>query len=670
MDTTPSEPTLSDADIPTLRRALTDAGYRIVTHREGWMECLIQGGDERWFGRGVDADDAMRDAIRQMVPSHLAQALLLASLAAPTRQDGEASPTTPAPRARAGSRTSSASQPTEPPFPRAQVISRPSHPVEPRPRTAGARNQPGSTGPQRGAGDYVELRGSAHQRPKRVLAPTVPAVGPAVDEALDELSLLRRRVADARPEVAVMAPELQRLHFLAWICRARCVQDRVPYAMDVERAVGEIARTLGDLGKLWWPGSVKALQFKATPLDAGAELGLEGGGRLHDWLEAADRAEAILDSRLEQNGAGRYDDYGWVDRGALNPPPNKPNALLKEVTSAIERYVGTVERPVARDGPPGLRRGEETDLLKLLEWTRKLRWLRGHITHTETWAAAVGRVRWAVSRAPRDRTGQIREALDSTFCPTQAWAQVLGQNPQEKRQRRQRRDLLQDLPQEGSAETGELIDWLGGAFDLGTQLSNPRIAGLLYPLKADVLALEPTAMAEDSRRTRKRLADLKRRLQEVSQEEAAQIRRAAERELAAEPAPAPVPEPLPEPEPEEPQDPLFAVTEGVRRYTAGKKALFVSNRKDPALKVKLEDLLALELTWSVIDPRRVQAKCESITQGSFDFVLSATGFQGHNVDTALYRAARSAGVKYVRVNRGRPQTCVRALAREFGVRSA
>jgi hypothetical protein len=65
----------------------------------------------------------------------------------------------------------------------------------------------------------------------------------------------------------------------------------------------------------------------------------------------------------------------------------------------------------------------------------------------------------------------------------------------------------------------------------------------------------------------------------------------------------------------------------------------------------------------------VQAQCERIKGGAYDLVLSATGFQVHGVDGALVRAAHAASVPYVRVNRGRPATCVQAIAREFGLSS-
>ena len=81
------------------------------------------------------------------------------------------------------------------------------------------------------------------------------------------------------------------------------------------------------------------------------------------------------------------------------------------------------------------------------------------------------------------------------------------------------------------------------------------------------------------------------------------------------------------------------------------------------------DLLGITITWCDGSLRRVQAQCERIQRGSYDLILSATGFQVHGVDSALARAASAAGVPYVRVNRGRPVACVQAIAREFGLTS-
>jgi hypothetical protein len=105
----------------------------------------------------------------------------------------------------------------------------------------------------------------------------------------------------------------------------------------------------------------------------------------------------------------------------------------------------------------------------------------------------------------------------------------------------------------------------------------------------------------------------------------------------------------------------------VRAQTQGRRALFVSNREDPELGARLEELLGITVTWCDGSLRRVQAQCERISRGSYDIVLSATGFQVHGVDSALARACSSASIAYVRVNRGRPLATMQAIAREFGL---
>ncbi|WP_434415883.1 hypothetical protein [Nannocystis pusilla] len=51
-------------------------------------------------------------------------------------------------------------------------------------------------------------------------------------------------------------------------------------------------------------------------------------------------------------------------------------------------------------------------------------------------------------------------------------------------------------------------------------------------------------------------------------------------------------------------------------------------------------------------------------------MLIATGFQAHNIDGILARAARASAIPYVRVFKGRPLAVARALARTLGVASA
>lgn len=106
--------------------------------------------------------------------------------------------------------------------------------------------------------------------------------------------------------------------------------------------------------------------------------------------------------------------------------------------------------------------------------------------------------------------------------------------------------------------------------------------------------------------------------------------------------------------------------EEVRAATAGKRLVFVSMRRDPDLQAQLKEALpAATLDWRVAEPKRLEALGEAIQQGAYDMVLGAIGFQSQGTDNLLARACRQAGVKYLRVNRGRPLVCLRAIARDF-----
>jgi hypothetical protein len=108
--------------------------------------------------------------------------------------------------------------------------------------------------------------------------------------------------------------------------------------------------------------------------------------------------------------------------------------------------------------------------------------------------------------------------------------------------------------------------------------------------------------------------------------------------------------------------------EDVRSAISGKRMVFVSTRRDPDLQTQLQDALpAAALDWRVAEPKRLEALGEAIQQGAYDVVLGAIGFQSQGTDNLLARVCRVAGVKYLRVNRGRPSACLRALARDLEI---
>ena len=107
----------------------------------------------------------------------------------------------------------------------------------------------------------------------------------------------------------------------------------------------------------------------------------------------------------------------------------------------------------------------------------------------------------------------------------------------------------------------------------------------------------------------------------------------------------------------------------VRGSTEGKRSVFVSHRRDPELQAALQETFGFaSLECKIVEPRRLQALGEAIEEGTYDLVIAATGFQLGSLDQLLARACRTAGVTYLRVNRGRPLACLRALARDLDAR--
>ena len=64
----------------------------------------------------------------------------------------------------------------------------------------------------------------------------------------------------------------------------------------------------------------------------------------------------------------------------------------------------------------------------------------------------------------------------------------------------------------------------------------------------------------------------------------------------------------------------------------------------------------------------LEAIREHARQVTRDIVFCATGFLDHKVSTKLIDACRATDVRFHRVNRGRPLTCLRAVARDCGRR--
>jgi hypothetical protein len=101
----------------------------------------------------------------------------------------------------------------------------------------------------------------------------------------------------------------------------------------------------------------------------------------------------------------------------------------------------------------------------------------------------------------------------------------------------------------------------------------------------------------------------------------------------------------------------------VRLAVTGEVALFVSNRDEPQLKWVLETELGLELDWCVLSPRRMQAAAKRVRFGRYSLIIVATGFVSHSVERVLGKAAKSAGVPFVRARGGRLRATAHAISR-------
>ena len=62
--------------IVDFRTLLIEAGYNVVFRTVEWTDCFVSSSSEKWHGYGLSEDDALRDTLRQMIPSNLGRFLL------------------------------------------------------------------------------------------------------------------------------------------------------------------------------------------------------------------------------------------------------------------------------------------------------------------------------------------------------------------------------------------------------------------------------------------------------------------------------------------------------------------------------------------------------------------------------------------------------------------
>ena len=619
---------------PLLERCqlcLRRAGYGVVFRSTEWSECLVYQAEERWLGRGVADDDALDDALRQMLPSRLAREIFQAQLATATDEPASAvlaaaSEGAPPPEATALDEREATAAPEEGPL--EEPIEAP--PLVETPMFVEITELPA---PQEPLTETPEIAAPATLGPQA--EPDSKAVSLA--DTLLALEKMLRDIDEQLPTLARKSAERQRIYLLAWICRARALEEAFPDARPAVHAVQRIARRLSEIGKMLWPGSVRALQIATAPADTMEPYAVNAPPST--WAEAADRAEARRSEHIFKATSAGFDEDGWIDANAGRLAPPNPDALLAQTVADLDALL-------ARAGE-ALPEGQ--DLAALVRIAQTLRWVRQSVQDHLAWGLAMGRLR-RLSLSLGLPGAALRRTIDPTFRPPSSSIPTDTVQPDSVPKKDISAELVVELT-ELDPDGTTLFPWLLRAFDV---FPTPTLAEMLRPRRKQTAALGEIAATYEDRRIRRRMRDLLQRLESGGVEDAP---RSAQRDA-----------PPPEDEEAESTDDsaLQQLCDRVRPHTEGRRVLFASNRADDRLEARLTELLGVRMTGCDGAPRRVQSQCERIAQGSYDLVLSATGFQDHAVDGAMARAASAAGIPYVRVNRGRPLACAQAIARELG----
>ena len=641
------------------QRCLHELGYSISWRQAGWHECLLCGHGETWHGHGPSRDAAFEHALRQALPSTASRHGFDALLATRAVEPSPPAVADPAPVAvpPAMAAVPARSMPGEP----AVVVEAVAEPAPPAQEEAVAAARAPSTGPA-AAAETAPAPASSATPPAATLGQQVATVVPRSEprpaaprrplaEILAGLDAIDEVIAGAQEEAGLLVPERQRLLLLGWIAEARALEHQARGDREAFAGTRRIAQRCSRLSKIWWPGSVTALALDAAPQDCRDELPSDPPPDLSNWSSVAAAAAAALadgECAADQD----HDEHGWGDAIGLAPRHHRPDVLLCEVVSALEKVSG----PIVRASDPAESASSvavefdrrSVELAPWLAAASKLRWVRGAVLDLELWAAAIGRLRWLASKLLRVQAEPLWRLLDPEHRPATSWAKELGYDP-DKRRRQQLRKQLLSVPPEPDWSDQQLRDWLLQAVDLGEEMPKDRIAALVAGLSDRVLAIAPADFS--TRRNQRVRLDAVHRLLRKEQQPAAPLPVPAEEDVDGETASL--------------ADRLVGA---LQSYTRGRTALFVTNRNDPDNAEQVRELLQFEAVDACESKSAaLAAKASSIEQERYDFVLAATGFLSHSADFVLKAAARRAGIPYVRVNRGRPLSCARALARELGL---
>jgi hypothetical protein len=616
----------SHLDIARAARWLRAHGYRIGWRDGGFRECLIESGDERWKGVGRTRRSAFRHALARAFPSRAARDLLTAAVESWTAGPADAH-----------SRPSTASSsPTAAPraFRRVDAAF-----VLPHETTA----PPGAS--------FVP------SPPTRRVVKQIQ-----VDDALDQFDELERSLRASLDTASVLCAPRQKLLLLSWVALARHIEESAGGIREAQLRAKRIKDWARNLSKVWWPGTLRALDPNAAPADSSVDLPNDTPRALENWSDVANAAEDAL-VRMEADDEARgFDSDGWKDAAHLEPGPSDPKGMLNEVVAHLEAATAPLSLPNdAGEGAQWLIEWTKRPVVKAtpaLEWgglVSRLRWLRGHTDESQRWSAAVGRLRCIADRLKAYERDDVLRLLDRELDIGRSWARHLGFDPERKAQQRRRKELLSNAPVHAWSDE-QILQWIQDAIALKDLMTSQRIAEALVPVRDRIRAFVADVVPGFGRRGRARLRDIQEALDTTgfALRETTRVEEpTVDIDVATEEA-------------SEAHDRVLLAA--VHAHTRGRRALVVSNRNDPELDEQIKKLLQLDtVDHGQIEPRRLEALSERVEGGRYDFVLAATGFMPHKADGLLRKAAQKSEIHYVRMNRGRPRACLAHLARELGI---
>lgn len=607
----------------TPQEALKELGYSVTFRHNAWRECLVSGSEDVWTGQGLDNDAALEDALRTMLPSRAARrAFDEYSKALYLVRHPEPQVKTPTP------------EPAKPKKDNLVVYDRTNLRVTEPPPAPAPKPQV-----QPETGTYVD--------PSLADEKEEPDILLTEEEARTRLREIAQEIVDDRGELAVMASHFQKLNVASWIFQARSIEEQFPKHKAIAEDVHQIALMLTVFCKEFWPGSVQALQVYTAPRNSLEGL-VKTKTRPETWAEAA----AILEEAVDEMGnATGQDAYGWHDSHLTNPPPPSPSKVLAEAVELIERVVGPVDEVPDKKSIKNVKMLASSYAKELLHAARLLRWSRTTCKSPILWGMAYGKLRW-LSRFRISGTDKLSPLLDPRNCPPKKWSEVLGRDPAVIRQNRLRAKVMADLP-DASWGLEKVMEWLTDAFPVFT---NPQLAKMTDAVHDSILELEVQDFADADRSVRSRFKKLQAMIQ--AQEDLSEVDLPEVSSVEAEE----------EDDEEDQEDPISALLENVRKITEGKRMLFVSNRNDKTLQKKLEEDLACDVVLKDGgSSSKMRSVLDSVSKGSYDLILMATGFNNHSADAILCRTAKQLDVPYVRVNKGRPLATARAIARAFNL---